>query len=198
MLCEVVPLALEVHKEAHRIAARYGFRFYDSCIVTFTFKSDGSAVNAPDRGRKLARINSTPAQRPEIRLVSRISARSRVIHLHGNTSAYSSLTQPSTIPPLAIRSASLRTAPANLSARMRPSASRYLASLVTLCSRPSAASCKSMSRARLRNSESSVIAPDNSRDNSGLRPAACSSSEYAASSKPKYIRWRLAIFTSRQ
>jgi hypothetical protein len=45
---------------------------------------------------------------------------------------------------LANRSASLRTAPANLSARMRPSASRYLASLVTLCSRPSAASCKSI------------------------------------------------------
>ena len=31
--CEIVPLTLEVHKEARRVAEHYGFRFYDSCII---------------------------------------------------------------------------------------------------------------------------------------------------------------------
>ncbi|SDV46539.1 PIN domain-containing protein [Chitinasiproducens palmae] len=35
VLCDVVPLTLDVHKEARRIAAYYGFRFYDSCILAF-------------------------------------------------------------------------------------------------------------------------------------------------------------------
>jgi predicted nucleic acid-binding protein len=35
VLCEVVPLTLEVHKEARRVAAHYGLRFYDACIVAF-------------------------------------------------------------------------------------------------------------------------------------------------------------------
>jgi predicted nucleic acid-binding protein len=34
-LCEIVPLTLEVHKEARRVASHYGFRFYDSCIIAF-------------------------------------------------------------------------------------------------------------------------------------------------------------------
>ncbi|WP_310006621.1 PIN domain-containing protein [Caballeronia sp. LZ043] len=40
VLCEVVPLALDVHKEARRVAAHYGFRFYDSCIVAFALLAD--------------------------------------------------------------------------------------------------------------------------------------------------------------
>ncbi|KAK45573.1 pilus assembly protein [Caballeronia jiangsuensis] len=35
VFCEVVPLTLEVHKEARRVAEHYGFRFYDSCIIAF-------------------------------------------------------------------------------------------------------------------------------------------------------------------
>jgi len=31
--CEVVPVTLDIHKEARRIAEQYGFRFYDACIV---------------------------------------------------------------------------------------------------------------------------------------------------------------------
>ncbi|MCG5076574.1 PIN domain-containing protein [Paraburkholderia tagetis] len=33
--CEIVPMTLEVHREARRIAGHYGFRFYDSCIIAF-------------------------------------------------------------------------------------------------------------------------------------------------------------------
>lgn len=31
--CEIVPLTIEVHKEARRVAEHYGFRFHDSCII---------------------------------------------------------------------------------------------------------------------------------------------------------------------
>lgn len=31
--CEVVPLTLDIHKEARSIAEHYGFQFHDACIV---------------------------------------------------------------------------------------------------------------------------------------------------------------------
>ncbi|MDR5740141.1 PIN domain-containing protein [Caballeronia sp. LZ016] len=46
--CEVVPLTLEVHKEARRIAAHYGFRFYDSCIIAFALIADCEVLYSED------------------------------------------------------------------------------------------------------------------------------------------------------
>ena len=48
VLCEVVPLALEVHKEARRVAARYGFRFYDCCIIAFALLNDCEVLHSED------------------------------------------------------------------------------------------------------------------------------------------------------
>ncbi|EKS71640.1 MULTISPECIES: PIN domain-containing protein [Caballeronia] len=48
VFCEVVPLTLEVHKEARRIAAHYGFRFYDSCIIAFALLADCEVLYSED------------------------------------------------------------------------------------------------------------------------------------------------------
>jgi predicted nucleic acid-binding protein len=48
VLCEVVPLTLDVHKEARRIAAHYGFRFYDSCIIAFALLADCEVLYSED------------------------------------------------------------------------------------------------------------------------------------------------------
>jgi len=48
VLCEVVPLTLEVHKEARRIAGQYGFRFYDSCIIAFALLADCDVLYSED------------------------------------------------------------------------------------------------------------------------------------------------------
>ncbi|WP_322042834.1 PIN domain-containing protein [Paraburkholderia sp. J67] len=47
-LCEIVPLTLEVHKEARRVAAHYGFRFYDSCIIAFALLEDCEVLYSED------------------------------------------------------------------------------------------------------------------------------------------------------
>ncbi|HKT95338.1 MAG TPA: PIN domain-containing protein [Paraburkholderia sp.] len=47
-LCEIVPLTLEVHKEARRIAEHYGFRFYDSCIIAFALLEGCEALYSED------------------------------------------------------------------------------------------------------------------------------------------------------
>ncbi|WP_322091700.1 PIN domain-containing protein [Paraburkholderia bannensis] len=47
-LCEIVPLTLDVHKEARRVAAHYGFRFYDSCIVAFALLEDCEVLYSED------------------------------------------------------------------------------------------------------------------------------------------------------
>ncbi|WP_322050854.1 PIN domain-containing protein [Paraburkholderia bannensis] len=47
-LCEIVPLTLDVHKEARRVAAQYGFRFYDSCIVAFALLEDCEVLYSED------------------------------------------------------------------------------------------------------------------------------------------------------
>ncbi|MBC8726567.1 PIN domain-containing protein [Paraburkholderia sp. 31.1] len=46
--CEIVPLTLEVHKEARRIAEHYGFRFYDSCILAFALLADCEVLYSED------------------------------------------------------------------------------------------------------------------------------------------------------
>lgn len=46
--CEVVPLTLEVHKEARRIAEHYGFRFYDSCILAFALLENCEVLYSED------------------------------------------------------------------------------------------------------------------------------------------------------
>ncbi|MDR5752452.1 MULTISPECIES: PIN domain-containing protein [unclassified Caballeronia] len=46
--CEIVPLTLEVHKEARRIAEHYGFRFYDSCIIAFALLEDCEVLYSED------------------------------------------------------------------------------------------------------------------------------------------------------
>jgi predicted nucleic acid-binding protein len=46
--CDVVPLTLDVHKEARRIAEHYGFRFYDSCIVAFALLEDCEVLYSED------------------------------------------------------------------------------------------------------------------------------------------------------
>jgi predicted nucleic acid-binding protein len=48
VFCEVVPLTLEVHKEARWIAAHYGFRFYDSCIIAFALLADCEVLYSED------------------------------------------------------------------------------------------------------------------------------------------------------
>ncbi|WP_321884451.1 PIN domain-containing protein [Paraburkholderia bannensis] len=47
-LCEIVPLTLDVHKEARRVAAHYGFRFYDSCIVAFALLENCEVLYSED------------------------------------------------------------------------------------------------------------------------------------------------------
>ncbi|MBN3809344.1 PIN domain-containing protein [Paraburkholderia sp. Ac-20347] len=47
-LCEIVPLTLEVHKEARRVAAHYGFRFYDACIVAFALLENCQVLFSED------------------------------------------------------------------------------------------------------------------------------------------------------
>ena len=46
--CDVVPLTLDIHKEARRIAEHYGFRFYDSCIVAFALLEDCEVLYSED------------------------------------------------------------------------------------------------------------------------------------------------------
>lgn len=46
--CEVVPVTLEVHKEARRIAEQYGFRFYDACIVAFALSEQCEVLYSED------------------------------------------------------------------------------------------------------------------------------------------------------
>lgn len=46
--CEIVPLTLEVHKEARRIAEHCGFRFYDSCIIAFALLEDCEVLYSED------------------------------------------------------------------------------------------------------------------------------------------------------
>jgi predicted nucleic acid-binding protein len=46
--CEVVPLTLEVHKEARRVAEHYGFRFYDSCIIAFALLESCEVLYSED------------------------------------------------------------------------------------------------------------------------------------------------------
>lgn len=48
VLCEVVPLTLEVHKEARRVAANYGFRFFDCCIIAFALLNDCEVLYSED------------------------------------------------------------------------------------------------------------------------------------------------------
>ena len=47
-LCEIVPLTLDVHREARRIAEHYGFRFYDSCIIAFALLEDCEVLYSED------------------------------------------------------------------------------------------------------------------------------------------------------
>jgi predicted nucleic acid-binding protein len=46
--CEVVPLTLEVHREARRIAEHYGFRFYDACILAFALLAGCEVLYSED------------------------------------------------------------------------------------------------------------------------------------------------------
>lgn len=46
--CEIVPLTLEVHKEACRIAERYGFRFFDSCVIAFALLASCEVLYSED------------------------------------------------------------------------------------------------------------------------------------------------------
>lgn len=46
--CEIVPLTLEVHKEARHIADHYGFRFYDSCTIAFALLEDCEVLYSED------------------------------------------------------------------------------------------------------------------------------------------------------
>src|ERR1700754_2105450 len=46
--CEIVPLTLEVHKEARRGAEHYGFRFFDSCIIAFALIENCEALYSED------------------------------------------------------------------------------------------------------------------------------------------------------
>jgi predicted nucleic acid-binding protein len=46
--CEIVPLTLEVHKEARRVAEHYGFRFYDSCIIAFALIENCEVLYSED------------------------------------------------------------------------------------------------------------------------------------------------------
>ncbi|WP_321167029.1 PIN domain-containing protein [Caballeronia cordobensis] len=48
VLCEVVPLTLDVHKEARRIAAHYGFSFSSSCIIAFALLADCEVLYSED------------------------------------------------------------------------------------------------------------------------------------------------------
>ncbi|WP_235024595.1 PIN domain-containing protein [Caballeronia arvi] len=48
VLCEVVPLTFEVHKEARRVAAHYGFRFYDCCVIAFALLNDCEVLYSED------------------------------------------------------------------------------------------------------------------------------------------------------
>lgn len=47
-LCDVVPLTLEVHKDARRIAERYGYRLYDSCIIACALLEDCEVLYSED------------------------------------------------------------------------------------------------------------------------------------------------------
>lgn len=46
--CAIVPLTLEIHKEARRVAEHYGFRFYDSCIIAFALLEDCEVLYSED------------------------------------------------------------------------------------------------------------------------------------------------------
>jgi predicted nucleic acid-binding protein len=46
--CEIVPLTLDVHRQARRIAEHYGFRFYDACIVAFALLEDCEVLYSED------------------------------------------------------------------------------------------------------------------------------------------------------
>ncbi|MFJ4291081.1 PIN domain-containing protein [Cupriavidus sp. NPDC089707] len=46
--CEVVPVRLDIHKEARRIAEQYGFRFYDACIVAFALSEQCEVLFSED------------------------------------------------------------------------------------------------------------------------------------------------------
>lgn len=46
--CEVVPLTLDMHKEARRIAEHYGYRFYDACIVAFALEQGCEVLYSED------------------------------------------------------------------------------------------------------------------------------------------------------
>ncbi|MGF6604804.1 putative nucleic acid-binding protein [Paraburkholderia sp. GAS448] len=46
--CEIVPLTLEVHRQARHIAEHYGFRFYDSCIIAFALLEDCEVFYSED------------------------------------------------------------------------------------------------------------------------------------------------------
>ncbi|GAB2885723.1 PIN domain-containing protein [Paraburkholderia jirisanensis] len=46
--CEIVPLTLEVHKEARRVAEHYGFRFFDSCIIAFALIENCEVLYSED------------------------------------------------------------------------------------------------------------------------------------------------------
>ena len=46
--CEIVPLTLEVHRKARRIAEHYGFRFYDACIIAFALLEDCEVLYSED------------------------------------------------------------------------------------------------------------------------------------------------------
>lgn len=46
--CEIVPLTLEVHEEARRVAEHYGFRFYDSCIIAFALIENCEVLYSED------------------------------------------------------------------------------------------------------------------------------------------------------
>lgn len=46
--CEIVPLTLEIHREARRIAENYDFRFYDSCILAFSLLADCEVLYSED------------------------------------------------------------------------------------------------------------------------------------------------------
>lgn len=46
--CEVVPVTLEIHKQARYIAEHYGFRFYDACIVAFALDEGCEVLYSED------------------------------------------------------------------------------------------------------------------------------------------------------
>jgi predicted nucleic acid-binding protein len=46
--CEIVPLTLDVHRQARRIAEHYGFRFYDSCIIAFALLEECEVLYSED------------------------------------------------------------------------------------------------------------------------------------------------------